>query len=120
MDYASAARLELARRAVEERGRYYVPTGRIEEVIGTFKQFKPRSTQNPHIIYRSGVGSGKTTFVQVLADYLSSHFPHHYFDQIPYLRHFKRPNRGRIYTTLNAAKLKYPTERTKWRSEEHT
>lgn len=114
MDERALALIELSDRRILRPGCYYEPTGRGEKVLGVFQNFDLGLKQTYEVIYRSGNGAGKTALGVNLADYIADPFPNPYFDKIPYLRNFKRPSKGRIYTTENAAKNKYPGERLRW------
>lgn len=111
---AQLAQAELIRRATMERGRYYVPSGRAEQFLNLLKPFKPNDPDIKILILRAGNSFGKSALACNLASYLALYKPNPYFDSIPYLREFRRPNRGRIYTTANAAANTYPDEIHKW------
>ena len=110
-----SARAERNRRVVEERCRYYVPNGRIEEFLQAIgRRFVPGSKRIWIASLRAGNGLGKSALGANLAAYLSDSYPNLYLDEVPYLKQFKRPNRGRILTTPNAAKNNYDDEFKKW------
>ena len=108
------AQRELARRVAHERCRYYVPNGRAESFLGHLKKFKPNDPGIIILILRAGNSFGKSALACNLAAYLSRGKTNPWFDSIPYLKDFRRPNRGRIYTTANAAKNTYEDEIRKW------
>lgn len=108
------AQAELTRRATQERCRYYVPHGGAEEFINICKQFEPGDNSIKIVIDRSGNSWGKSALATMFAGYLSRGISNPWFDCIPYLREFKRPNRGRIFTTPNAATNTYRDEIKKW------
>lgn len=116
-DEAVAAQAELERRAIDERCRYYAPHGGVERKLlqGVFSHLPPRSPRTFIVILRASNSYGKSALVVNLAEYLGVRLPNPYFDAVPYLREFKQPkNRGRIYTTPNAAQNTYPDEFRKW------
>ena len=111
----SEADAEIQRRLANEQCRYYVPNGRLDALIQAVgKRFEPGSKRIYICILRAGNGIGKSCFAANVASYLSDSYPNLYFDQAPYLRKFQRPNRGRILTTVNAAKNNYDGEFSKW------
>lgn len=106
---------ELNRRLAAERGRYYVPNGRIEQFLNAIgDRFEPGSKRIWIVILRAGNSIGKSCLAANLASYLADSYENPYFDAVPYLRYFKRPNRGRILTTRNAAENNYDAEFVKW------
>lgn len=66
------------------------------------------------VILRAGNGAGKSALSANMAAYLSSQYPNEYFDRVPVLKNYRRPNRGRIITTANAALTVYDEELAKW------
>lgn len=108
------ARSILAKRQEFERGRYYLPNQSLERYLGTMKCVPAGDPRQLIFLLRGPNGIGKSALATCLADYLSQHYPQPWFDGIPYLRDFKRPARGRIMTTLNAAQTTYEDERRKW------
>jgi phage terminase large subunit-like protein len=111
---AQRAQKELQRRALNERCRYYTPNGRAEQFLNQLKPFPPNDPRIVILILRAGNSFGKSALACNLASYLSLRKPNPWFDSIPYLREFRRPNRGRVYTTANAAANTYPDEIKKW------
>ena len=102
------------RRAVDEKCRYYEPSGKAEKFLHLLDRI-PVGSHNVYIfILRSGNRFGKSALGSMLAGYLSERFSNPYLDCIPYLRRFPRPSRGRIYTTANAAEITYQEELLKW------
>lgn len=91
---------------LSERGRYYEPCGAIQDYLSLVNQ-----ATNPHDVYililAAANNVGKTTLAVNLAAYLANGTTNPYFDAIPRLRDFKRPNIGRIITTATAAQEKY-------------
>lgn len=110
----AAAQAELSRRALQERCRYYTPNAKAEEFINICKSFPPESRGIKILILRAGNSFGKSALATMLAEYLSLGLPNQWFDCVSYLRNFKRPNRGRIFTTTNAASNTYKDEMAKW------
>ena len=109
------ARAEVARRQQAERGRYYQPNGRIEQFLLEIGRRFPHGTNRTwKCILRAGNRGGKTSLAANLASYLCDSYRQPFFDAVPVLRHFRRPCRGRILTTANAAKNTYDEEFTKW------
>jgi len=111
---AQRAQRELQRRVATERCRYYVPNGRAEQFLNQLRAFSPNDPRNIILILRAGNSFGKSALACNIAAYLSRGKPNPWFDSIPYLKQFRRPNRGRIYTTANAAKNTYDDEVKKW------
>ena len=112
---AEQAKSELHRRRDQEQGRYYQPNGRIEQfLLEIGRRFPVGTNRTWKCILRSGNRGGKSTLAQVLAGYLSRHFPNPYLDTVPVLRHFRRPNRGRIMTTATGASGVYNDGLAKW------
>ena len=111
---AQRAQRELARRVANERCRYYTPSGRAEQFLGHLKNIKPHDPRIITLILRAGNRFGKSALACNLAAYLARGKPNPWFDSIPYLQQFKRPNRGRIYTTANSAKNTWDDEVQKW------
>lgn len=108
------AKAELERRQASERGRYYAPNARLEEFIKLIDHASARKEGITIFILRGGNSVGKTALVVNLANYLTDKISNPYFDKVPYLKNFKRPNRGRICTTANAAAKTYAQEIPKW------
>lgn len=109
---------ELERRKLEEQCRYYVPNGRIEQWLNAISRRFPVEwiSKGRTIVcgLRAQNGLGKTCVAVNLASYLADSYPNPWFDAVPYLREFPRPNRGRILTTKNAAENNYDAEFKKW------
>lgn len=115
MSDEAAARAEIDRRLRDEVCRYYVPNGRLDDFIQAVGQrFEPKSKRIYIAILRGGNGIGKSVLAANLASYMADDYPNLYLDQAPYLKNFRRPNRGRILTTVNAAKNNYDAEFSKW------
>ena len=110
----SAAKTELERRAANERGRYYKPNGRAEQFIGMLENAGTTPEGISIFILRAGNSFGKTALVTNLVNYLGDRISNPFFDKISYLKNFRRPNRGRLCTTANAAKNTYGEEIPKW------
>lgn len=108
------AREELERRAANERGRYYTPNGRAEKFIELLQHGGDNPDGITIFILRAGNSFGKTALACNLINYLTDRISNPFFDKVPYLRDFKRPNRGRICTTANAAGKTYAQEIPKW------
>lgn len=108
------AQRRLYEMSLYERCCLFTPNGKVEQ----FLQNLDRPDWKPGAIYifilRGPNSGGKTTIAINLAAYLAKAFPNPYFRSINFLRGFKRPNRGRVYTTLNAASTTYPDEAEKW------
>ncbi|MFA6004600.1 MAG: hypothetical protein WC881_11090, partial [Elusimicrobiota bacterium] len=112
---AEQAKAEVARRQDQERGRYYIPCGRIEQfLLEIGRRFEAGTNRTFKCILRAGNSSGKSCLAANIASYLSDSYRNPWFDAVPILRNFKRPNRGRILTTANAAKRNYDEEFSKW------
>jgi phage terminase large subunit-like protein len=105
---------ERQRRVALERCRYYVPSGRAESFLGHLKKIEPGHDGIVILILRAGNSFGKSALACNLAAYLLRGKANPWFDAIPYLKQFKRPNRGRVYTTANAAKNTWDDEIKKW------
>ena len=97
-----------------ERCRYYVPNGRAEQFLKHLKGITPNDPGIFILILRAGNSFGKSALACNLACYLARGKANPWFDSIPYLKQFRRANRGRIYTTANAAKNTYEDEIKKW------
>lgn len=111
---AQEARDERLRRIQNEACRYYVPNGKIDFYIQEIgRRFKP-GKRIWKCILRGGNGIGKSVLSVNSASYLADQYRNFYFDQAAYLRDFPRPNRGRIFTTVNGAKNNYDMEFQKW------
>ena len=110
-DWVGQATEEVLKRTSLELGRYYAPNGGLENYLKTFDLSK---ISTPIFILRGGNGVGKSAMINCLIDYISMPYSNQYFEGIEYLRNFKRPNRGRVITTPNAARYAYPAERNKW------
>lgn len=108
------AKAKIAHRALLEKCRYYTPNGKAEAFLGNLKRFKPNDPGQIILILRAGNSFGKSALACNLASYLAIGKPNPWFDAIPYLKEFRRSNRGRIYTTANAAANTYPDEIRKW------
>ena len=108
------AQRELRRRVQFEKCRYYTPNGRAEQFLNQLKSFPPNDPRNIILILRAGNSFGKSALATNLAAYLARGKPNPWFDKIPYLKQFRRPNRGRMYTTANAAVNTYDDEINKW------
>lgn len=109
---------ELERRKLEEQCRYYVPNGRIEALLAAIARRFPvewiKMGRTPIVGLRAGNGLGKTALAVNLASYLADRYENPWFDAVPILREFPRPNRGRILTTKNAAENNYDFEFKRW------
>ena len=101
-------------RAKHERCRYYTPSGRSEQFLAHLKKFPPNYNGIIILILRAGNSFGKSALACNLIAYLAGRTPNPWFDAIPYLKQFRKPNRGRVYTTANAAANTYPDEIQKW------
>lgn len=109
------ARQELERRLANERGRYFVPNGKAEEFLKLLDNARKRPKGSITIfILRAGNGFSKTASALNLVNYLCDQTTNPYFDQVQFLREFKKPSVGRICTTANAAKKTYSQEIPKW------
>ena len=109
---------ELARRLEKEKGRYYTPNGGIERWLQMVGRRVPVGDRKIHIvILRAGNGVGKSCLASNLASYLSGDYSNKYLDAVPCLKNYRRPNRGRIVTTSNAAETVYDEELAKWLPE---
>ncbi len=109
------AQEELKRRVATERGRYYTPNGGIERFLVKIGREIPVGSKKIHVvILRAGNGLGKTCLAANLASYLTNRYPNRYLDKIPFLKDYRRPNRGRILTTATAAETAYDEELSKW------
>ena len=93
----------------------WTPNGRIEKFLNSFDKanWKQPGAVNIFILRANNQG-GKTTSLVNIAAYLAQPFRNQWLDGIDYLCSFKRPNRGRIYTTVNAAKTTYADAIPKW------
>ncbi len=112
---AERAMRELQRRAAGERCRYYTPNGKIEQYIASFDKPTWRPGDINIFILRAGNGVGKSALGVNLVRYMSAPVvPNRWFERSRFLREFKRPNRGRVYTTGNAAATTYQDEIQKW------
>lgn len=100
--------------ALNQRCLFYTPNGKIEQAFRNVDRPTWKPGEINVFIIRGANGVGKTTIAVNLAGYLADRFPNKYLDSVRYLRNFKRPNRGRIYTTLNAASTSYKDETEKW------
>lgn len=109
-----AARAELERITVEERCRLYTPNGRIEQILREIAEFPVRDGRTRVVLIRAGNSAGKTALSVNLAEYMSLGVPNPWLDPVPCLAQFKKPNRGRMLTTANAAANTYPDEFKKW------
>lgn len=105
---------ELGRRVIQERGRYYIPNGKIEKFLKIISKFPVGDKATYICILRTGNSFGKSALATVLSAYLSERFANPWLDDIPYLRRFPRKCRGRILTTANAASINYQEEFDKW------
>jgi hypothetical protein len=93
----------------------WTPNGRIEKFLHSFDKANWKQSGAVNIfILRANNQGGKTTSLVNIAAYLAQPFCNQWLDSIDYLRNFKRPNRGRIYTTVNAAKTTYADAIPKW------
>ena len=99
-------RVESSRRLMYERCRKYTPCGKVGDYLNLIN-----NAVNPRDVYifllTAANNVGKTTLAVNLAQYLAVGTPNEFFDAIPNLRHFRRPNIGRIVTTATAAQEKY-------------
>ena len=111
---AERAVRELRRRGFSERCRYYTPNGKIESYIATIDKPAWESGEINIFILRAGNGVGKSALACNLVNFLCRGNVNKWFSASRYLRGFKRPNRGRIYTTGNAAATTYQDEIPKW------
>src|SRR3990167_3101350 len=66
----TAAKAELERRLANERGRYYVPNGKVEQFINSFGNMQVDDQGIKIFILRAGNGLGKSAVVTNLANYL--------------------------------------------------
>lgn len=107
------AKKEIERRAANEKGRYYVPNGRAEEFIKLLDNASKRDGITIFIL-RAGNSFGKSCLAANLINYLCDAVPNPYFDAVPYLKNFRRPSKGRLCTTANAARNTYGEEFPKW------
>jgi len=111
---AYRAKILMAQRPELEKCRYYVANGRTEQFLNFLKPIPPNDPGQIILILRAGNSFGKSALAVNLANYLAYGRPNPWFDAIPYLKEFRRKNRGRIYTTANAAKNTYQDEIKKW------
>lgn len=111
---AERAIRELQKRALNERCRYYTPNGKIEQYLSTLDKPAWNPGDINIFILRAGNGVGKSAFACNLVNYLCRPNSNKYLTGSKFLREFKRPNRGRIYTTGNAAATTYQDEIQKW------
>lgn len=98
----------------EQKCRLYTPNGKFEEALKKLDLPTWEPGQVNIFVIRANNRAGKTTFITNLIAYMTEGFQNKWFDQIDYLRSMKRPNRGRIYTTINAAKTTYQDIIKEW------
>jgi len=120
MDQIAAARAELERRMATERCRYWIPNGRLEEMLAEIgRRFPPEwfgGGRTAVVVIYAGNGFGKSCTAVNLASYLCDDYPNEYLDRVPTLRWLKggKTRRGRILTTRNTAENNYDDEFSKW------
>jgi len=66
-----------------------------------------------HIIRANNRG-GKSVMATMIAGFLAEPYPNDWLMKSKFLREFRRPNRGRIYTTANAAETTYQDHTKEW------
>lgn len=110
------ARREMERRMASERGRYYTPNGGIERFLAMVDAKTQNLAPGKTLVFilEAGNGVGKSSLAANVASYMTGKYANKYFDQVGYLRNFRRPNRGRILTTATAAETAYDEELAKW------
>ena len=69
--------------------------------------------KNIHILRANNRG-GKSVMATMIAGYLAEPYPNDWLMKSRFLREFRRPNRGRIYTTANAAETTYQDHTKEW------
>ena len=111
---ADISKKRLVYRARNERCRYYTPSGKSEQFLNHLKKIPTNYAGAVILILRAGNSFGKTALACNIIAYLSGRTPNPWFDCIPYLKEFRSPNRGRVYTTANAANNTYSDEIKKW------
>lgn len=99
-------RIELSRRWLKERCRFYKPCGKLQDFARLIN-----NAVNPQETYiflcTAANGVGKSTFATNLSKYLAVGGNNTLFDSITPLAQFPRPNKGRIITTKTAAQEVY-------------
>ena len=109
------AKQEMERRLASERGRFYTPSGGMESVLAMIAAKRAPDDKGTTIfVIEAANGVGKSCWTANLAAYLTCSYPNKWFDAIPCLKEFRRPNRGRIITTATAAQTVYDEELGKW------
>ena len=108
------AEAELSRLWKEKPSMFWQPCGKVEQFLNSIDTAAWKEGDLKFFILRSGTQAGKTTTALNLLNYLAKPYPHKWLGQSNYLKNFPRPNVGRVYTTLNAAKTTYLDGVRRW------
>lgn len=97
-----------------ERSLFWTPNAKHESFIRNLDRCAWAPGEKYIHVMRANNRGGKSVMGTVLAGYLAEPFPNPWLMDSKFLTNFRRPNRGRIYTTANAAETTYQDHTREW------